>query len=496
MAQRTLTLLVAVAICAPVAVGPEAASAQDRDRRVQPPTELLREYPFQQGKLRSRERSQPRPAQTPVADTTADAGGGRWLLVLLVAMGAAGLLALGVAGRRLTQAKAAGGGAPPPEPPPPAPEPPAAAPRPAPSHNPHKSRRACSYAVVNQKGGVGKTTVSLTVGVAAARRGSRVLIVDLDPQASATTVLAPGRSDRPTVADAMRNPAACSLDEAVVSTDWGLDLAPSARALRSLETRRDGGEAGVLAEQLDTIGDYDLTLIDCPPSLGFLTTEALGAVSRALVVTEPTYLALQAIDELVDTLRDVSAERNPSLALAAVVLNRVETTAEHKRSLAEVEQVFGARVLEPHIPKRAVLQDAMRQGVPPQDLPSHYAEEIAELFDALAEQLEAVPAKQQESARLAQPARVPDAVAIQSATGRSARPDVSELKLRIREMRDSGMTLQAIANRLNEENVPTLRGGARWQPSAVQAASGYRRPSQRSQGERRPSSSRKGHGAR
>jgi chromosome partitioning protein len=496
MARRTLTLLVAVAICAPVAVGPEAASAQDRDRRVQPPTELLREYPFQQGKLRSRERSQPRPAQTPVADTTADAGGSRWLLVLLVAMGAAGLLALGVAGRRLAQAKAAGGGAPPPAPPPPAPEPPPAAPRPAPSHHPHKSRRACSYAVVNQKGGVGKTTVSLTVGVAAARRGSRVLIVDLDPQASATTVLAPGRPDRPTVADAMLNPAACSLDAAIVSTEWGLDLAPSAPALRSLETQRNGGEAGVLAEQLDTIGDYDLTLIDCPPSLGFLTNEALGAVSRALVVTEPTYLALQAIDELVDTLRDVSAERNPSLALAAVVLNRVETTAEHKRSLAEVEQIFGARALGPHIPKRAVLQDAMRQGVPPQDLPSHYAEEIAELFDALAEQLEAVPAKQQESARLAQPARVPDAVAIQSPSGRSARPDVSELKLRIREMRESGMTLQAIANRLNEEKVPTLRGGARWRPSAVQAASGYRRPSQRSQGERRPSSSRKGGGAR
>jgi chromosome partitioning protein len=392
MARRTLTLLVALAICAPGVLGPEAARAQDRDRRVQPPSELLREYPFQQGKLRSRERSQPRPARAPGSDTTADAGGSRWLLVLL-ATGAAGLLALGVAGRRLTQAKAAGGGVPPPEPRPPAPEPPADRAAPRSAHHPHQSRRACSYAVVNQKGGVGKTTISLSVGAAAARRGSRVLIVDLDPQASATTVLAPGRSDRPTVADAMLNPASCSLDAAVVSTEWGLDLAPSTRALRSLETRGNGGEAGVLAEQLDTIGDYDLTLIDCPPSLGFLTNEALGAVSRALVVTEPTYLALQAIDELVDTLRDVSAERNPSLALAGVVLNRVETTAEHKRSLAEVEQVFGARVLEPHIPKRAVLQDAMRQGVPPQDLPSHYAEEIAELFDALAEQLEAVPAK-------------------------------------------------------------------------------------------------------
>jgi peptidoglycan hydrolase-like protein with peptidoglycan-binding domain/DNA invertase Pin-like site-specific DNA recombinase len=104
--------------------------------------------------------------------------------------------------------------------------------------------------------------------------------------------------------------------------------------------------------------------------------------------------------------------------------------------------------------------------------------------------------RRQESARLRQPARVPDPVAIQRAGGRSARPEAFELKLRIREMRESGMTLQAIANRLNEENVPTLRGGATWRPSAVQAAAGYRRPAQRGQGERRPDSGRKGGGAR
>jgi chromosome partitioning protein len=382
MARRGLTVLVALAICTPVALGGEPALAQERDRRVEPPTELLREYPFRQGELRSHQRSQPRPAQAPAADTTADAGGSRWILVLAVVMGASALLALGVAGRRLTRATAGGGGAQAPE----------VAPVPAAAHNPGKRRPASAYAVVNQKGGVGKTTVSLTVGVAAARRGTRVLVIDLDPQASATTVLARGASDRPTVADSMLDPASCSLDSTVVATEWGVDLAPSSRALRSAEAR-EGGEEGVLAEQLEKVGDYDLMLIDCPPSLGFLTKEALGAVSRALVVTEPSYLALQAIDELVDTLQDVSGGRNPSLALGGVVLNRAETTAEHKRSIAEVEEVFGSRVLEPHIPKRAVLQDAMRQGVPPQDLPSHYADEIAELFDSLAEQLEAVPAK-------------------------------------------------------------------------------------------------------
>jgi chromosome partitioning protein len=395
MAQRSVTVLAALVICAAVAVGAEAAPGEgrDRDRAVQPPTELLREYPFRQGELRSRERSQPPSAQAPVRDPSADTGASRWILVLMVAMGAAALLALGVAGRRLTRANAGRHGPQATEPSlAAAPEVPVA-PRRARSDGPRRSRRACSYAVVNQKGGVGKTTVSLTVGVAAVRRGSRVLVVDLDPQASATAVLAPGGTDRPTVADAMLKPDSCSLDATVVPTEWGLDLAPSARALRSAETLRAGGEEGVLAEQLDAVGDYDLMLIDCPPSLGSLTIEALGAASRALVVTEPTYLALQAIDELVDTMQDVSADRNPSLALGGVVLNRVESTAEHKRSLAEVEQVFGSRVLEPYIPKRAVLQDAMRQGVPPHDLPSHYADEIADLFDALAEQLEAVPAK-------------------------------------------------------------------------------------------------------
>jgi len=395
MVWRSVTVGVVAALAAgAVAATDGGAAAQDakRDRRVQAPTELLREYPFDQGALRSRERSRPRPAQLPAREPSTDPDR-TWLFVLMVVLGVCALLALGAAGRRLARANAGHGArrsprpavaATPRAPPPPDPPPP---------RRPGKVPRAGSYAVVNQKGGVGKTTISLAVGVAAARRGARVLVVDLDPQASATAVLAPDTDDRPTVADALLRPDSYLLGATVLPTEWGLDLAPSGRALRSAEARLLGAEPGVLANQLDTVDDYDLMLIDCPPSLGVLTIEGLAAASHALIVTEPTYLALQAIDELMDTLRDVSAERNQSLALAGVVLNRVETTAEHRRSLAEIKEVFGSRVLEPQIPKRAVLQDAMRRHMPPQDLPSHYADEIAALFDGLAERLEAVPGK-------------------------------------------------------------------------------------------------------
>jgi chromosome partitioning protein len=118
-------------------------------------------------------------------------------------------------------------------------------------------------------------------------------------------------------------------------------------------------------------------LMDCPPNLGALTINALAAASRALIVTEPTFLALHEMEELLDTLRHVAAEQNPSLELAGVVLNRVETTAEHKQSVAEVEETFGSKVWEPHVPRRAILQDA------------HYATEVAEIFDGLAVRIEA-----------------------------------------------------------------------------------------------------------
>jgi chromosome partitioning protein len=388
MKRWMAALVVAIlAVCADPALA-QRGDQEDRGR-VNPPRELLEEYPFEQGQLRGEPRSAPAGAGAGTAATPAPdgSGNGNWVLWALVLSSATALLVLGVMGWRVARRTAgareqtSNPGAPPPggfargarferrgaDPP---------------VANPLPS----TYAVANQKGGVGKTTVSLVLGVAAARRGSRVLLVDLDPQASATVVL--GADDRsPTVADVMRDPAAWSLAEAITSTEWGIDVAPAEWALRRAETGLPTGDEPVLTREIAALADYDLILIDCPPNLGALTIEALSAASRVLVVTEPTFLALHALDELLNTLDYVTAEHNPSLELAGVVLNRVEGTAEHRRGVAEIQERFGSRVWEPHLPKRAVLQDAMRVGVPPQDLRSHYAEEISELFDALADRL-------------------------------------------------------------------------------------------------------------
>jgi chromosome partitioning protein len=360
--------------------------------RVQPPTELLKEYPFRQGRLRSRERSnadeRASAAEVPVREPSAESN--PWEIIAPVILGATLVWLLGTVGLRIARATAGGSGQ----------EPvPTGAPPPPRSRAARFSRRRAarspknSYAVVNQKGGVGKTTISLTLGAAALRRGSRVLLVDLDPQASATSVLGADVDEQPTMTDVMLSD--CPLGEAVRPTEWGLDLAPADRGLRSADSGITTGDEAVLPRQLETVGDYDLMLIDCPPNLGTLTIDALAAASRALVVTEPTFLALHAMEELLDTLGDIAAEQNPSLELAGVVLNRVEATAEHRHSVAELEDAFGSQVWEPHVPKRAILQDAMRRGVPAQDLGSHshYATEIAEIFDALAVRIEAIQVK-------------------------------------------------------------------------------------------------------
>jgi MinD-like ATPase involved in chromosome partitioning or flagellar assembly len=150
-----------------------------------------------------------------------------------------------------------------------------------------------TYVFANPKGGVGKTTITLGVAAALAARGARVLLIDLDPQASATKVLGVDVRERCTMADALLEPERFSLSDAIARGRWGLDVAPAEMALASRESRRSTADEFVLRNQLDRITGYEVVLVDCPPSLGVLTLNALAAASHLVVVTEPSFLALQ-----------------------------------------------------------------------------------------------------------------------------------------------------------------------------------------------------------
>ena len=214
-----------------------------------------------------------------------------------------------------------------------------------------------TYVFANQKGGVGKTTVTLGVAAELAARGTRVLLVDLDAQASATKVLGVDVDGGCSMADVMLEPDRYALSDAIAATEWDFDLAPSETAMASRELRRSTADEFILKRQLRTCDAYDVVLVDCPPSLGVLTLNALAAASHLIVVTEPSFLALQGIEELLETHELVRAHYNPDLALAGVVVNRVERTVEHRAGLAEIARYFGpGLVWSPVLPKRTVLQ--------------------------------------------------------------------------------------------------------------------------------------------
>lgn len=248
-----------------------------------------------------------------------------------------------------------------------------------------------TYAFANQKGGVGKTTVTVSLAAALVVRGFRALVVDLDPQASATKLVGVDIGEVPTVADVLLEAERFSLRDVVVPTEWGFDLAPAETALASRESRRATADEFSLRGQLAGVDGYDVVLVDCPPSLGLLTVNALTAATHLVVVTEASFLALQGIEELLETQELVRAHYNPALELAGVIVNRVERTVEHRGSVVEIERCFGADLVwEPVIPKRTGLQDAARRGVPVHELLTRSARELAAAFGELSRRIEVV----------------------------------------------------------------------------------------------------------
>jgi chromosome partitioning protein len=230
--------------------------------------------------------------------------------------------------------------------------------------------------VANQKGGVGKTTTAVSIGAELAER-FRVLLIDLDPQANATSSLGladPDR-DRSTYDVLLGN---APLAEVVIATDIAnLALAPSDRALAGAQIelvdvpnreRRLERALGPLlaAAGPDRAGQgYDLILIDTPPSLGLLTLNALAASDHVLIPVQSEYLALEGLGQIVETLELVRGSLNPRLGLIGILLTMLDARTNLGNQVgAEVRRHFPAATFQTEIPRSVRLSEAPSFGRP------------------------------------------------------------------------------------------------------------------------------------
>ncbi len=223
-------------------------------------------------------------------------------------------------------------------------------------------------AVANQKGGVGKTTTTVNLGASLAELDYRVLVVDLDPQGNATTGLGINpRTLEYTMYDILLNDV--PLDECIEPTEVkGLFVAPASLDLAGAEVElvstlsRESRLKRALAEVID---DYDYVLIDCPPSLGLLTVNALAAATEVLVPIQCEYYALEGLGQLTRNVDLIQRNLNPDLEISAIVLVMYDARTRLGEQVAtEVRAHFGSKVCRNVIPRNVRLSEAPSFGKP------------------------------------------------------------------------------------------------------------------------------------
>jgi len=251
------------------------------------------------------------------------------------------------------------------------------------------------FAVVNQKGGVGKTTTAVNLAASLAASERRTLLIDLDPQANASTAFGIIDADRH-IYDALIG--RCVMKDVARATELGfLEVVPSGRDLVGAEIElvslpdRERRLALAMADLRDR---YDYIVIDCPPSLGLLTLNALTAADEVLIPLQCEYYALEGLARLLDTVELVRRSLNPTLALGGIVPTMVDLrNALSHQVLREVRAHFGDRVFQTAIPRNVRLSEAPSHGKPIllYDVRSRGALAYLRLAEELLRRLDALP---------------------------------------------------------------------------------------------------------
>jgi chromosome partitioning protein len=224
-----------------------------------------------------------------------------------------------------------------------------------------------TIACANQKGGVGKTTTVVNLASYLALAGDQVLVIDLDPQGNATSALGIDRARDRSVYDAVIDDV--QLDELAVSTAVdGLTLVPSSIALAGAEVELTPLEQRErrLAGLVDPLrGTYDYILIDCPPSLGLLTINALTAADSTLIPIQSEYFALEGLGQLLATIRLITDHLNPRLEVKGAVLTMYDARTRLSSDVGdEVRRHLGARMFDTIVPRSVRLSEAPSHGLP------------------------------------------------------------------------------------------------------------------------------------
>ncbi len=243
--------------------------------------------------------------------------------------------------------------------------------------------------VSSLKGGVGKTSVTLGLASAALAKGVPTLVVDLDPQADATTGLDVAARRESTVSDVLANPRRAEIARAVAPSGWAgdqpgvLDVMLGSEASTDHEYATRPRAMRALATALGKLPGYDLVLVDCPPSLGGLTRTGLIASDRALVVSEPAIFSVAAADRALRAIDALRRDGAPHLQPLGILVNRFrERSPEHRYRLEELAGLFGPLVLRPPLPDRSAVQQSQGATTPVHRWHGHGGPELAAAFDS------------------------------------------------------------------------------------------------------------------